>query len=154
MVALLVGSGGAAAAEHFTARVQAVIDGDSLEVRRGGEVLSLRLYGIDCPEWGQPHGPDAARFTAALVAGRTVTVRGLGVDDYGRLVAEVQLPDGRSLNRELVRAGHAWWYRRYADDAELERWESEARGAGRGLWQDPDPVPPWRWRRAHPHGKR
>ena len=33
---------------------------------------------------------------------------------------EVILPDGRSLNRELVRAGLAWWYRHYAPrDREL-----------------------------------
>jgi endonuclease YncB( thermonuclease family) len=35
-------------------------------------------------------------------------------DRYGRLVGEVLLPDGRSLNRELIRAGLAWWYRSYA----------------------------------------
>jgi endonuclease YncB( thermonuclease family) len=35
-------------------------------------------------------------------------------DRYGRLVAEVLLPDGRLLNQELVHAGIAWWYRQYA----------------------------------------
>ena len=69
-------------------------------------------------------------------------------DQYGRLVADVILPDGRNLNRELVRAGLAWWYRRYAPhDAELEALEAEARAARRGLWADPHPVPPWEWRR-------
>jgi len=59
-------------------------------------------------------------------------------------------PDGRSLNRELVRAGFAWWYRRYApDDETLEQLEREARGAKRGLWVDPDAVPPWEWRRVY-----
>ena len=70
-----------------------------------------------------------------------------GWRDY-RLVADVILPDGRNLNRELVRAGLAWWYRRYAPhDAELEALEAEARAARRGLWADPHPVPPWEWRR-------
>ena len=148
---LLVGLGVVAAPSSFSARVEMVVDGDSLEVRRGGDVLRLRLYGIDCPEWGQPQGPAAARFAAALAAGRTVTVRVRETDDFGRLVAEVDLPDGRSLNRELLRAGHAWWYRRYAaEDDELERLETEARNAGRGLWGKPDPVTPWRWRREHP----
>ena len=67
---------------------------------------------------------------------------------YGRTVAVVILPDGRSLNAELVRAGLAWWYRRYApDDETLERLEREAREARRGLWGDPEPIPPWEWRR-------
>jgi len=56
-------------------------------------------------------------------------------------------PDGRVLNHELVKAGFAWWYRRYApDDDTLVQLEQEARDAKRGLWVDPHPVPPWQWR--------
>jgi endonuclease YncB( thermonuclease family) len=40
-----------------------------------------------------------------------VTVRVRDVDRYKRTVAEIILPDGRNLNRELVRAGLAWWYK-------------------------------------------
>ena len=65
----------------------------------------------------------------ALVASQT-----LAADFTGRVVGVVLLPDGRSLNRELVRAGFAWWYRRYApDDTTLDQLEREARGAQRGL---------------------
>ncbi len=50
-------------------------------------------------------------------------------------------------NRELVKAGFAWWYRKYApDDEMLEQLEREARRIKRGLWADPHPVPPWEWR--------
>ncbi len=69
------------------------------------------------------------------------------LDRYGRTVAEVLLPDGRSLNREQVKAGFAWWYRRYApDDDTLAQLEADAKAAKRGLWADADPVPPWEWR--------
>ncbi len=55
---------------------------------------------------------------------QTVTVQAGDLDRYGRTVGEVLLPDGRSLNRELVKAGFAWWYRRYApDDETLEQLE-------------------------------
>ena len=65
---------------------------------------------------------------------------------YGRTVPEVILPDGRSLNREMVRVSLAWWYREYAShDAELARLEAEAKAAKRGLWSRP--APPWEWRR-------
>jgi micrococcal nuclease len=61
----------------------------------------------------------------------------------------VILPDGRNLNRELVKAGLAWSYRQYArHDRELERLEAEARKAKRGLWADSNPIPPWEWRRS------
>jgi hypothetical protein len=59
----------------------------------------------------------------------------------------VILPDGRSLNRERVKEGMAWWYRNFAPhDAELARLEAEAREARIGLWSRPNPVPPWGWR--------
>lgn len=32
-------------------------------------------------------------------------------------------------------------------DNVLERLETEAREAGKGLWVDPAPVPPWEWRK-------
>jgi len=67
---------------------------------------------------------------------------------YRRTIGEISLPDGRNLNQEIVKAGFAWWFRRYApEDKELERLEAEAREAKRGLWVDPEPVPPWEFRK-------
>ena len=40
-------------------------------------------------------------------------------------------------------AGLAWWYRQYSKDASLGVLEEDARQARRGLWADPNPVPPW-----------
>jgi endonuclease YncB( thermonuclease family) len=57
------------------------------------------------------------------------------------------LPDGKSLNRELVRAGLAWHYVRYSDEVALARLESESRASRRGLWADTRPVPPWEFRK-------
>jgi endonuclease YncB( thermonuclease family) len=78
-----------------------------------------------------------------------VTVRVKDIDRYKRTVGEVVLPDGRILNRELVRAGLAWWYRQYArHDKELARLEAEAQAASRGLWADKEPMAPWEFRKA------
>ena len=77
-----------------------------------------------------------------MVYGKTVTVRDLGQDRYGRTIGEVLLPD--VLNHELVKAGLCWWYRKYApDDEGLAKAEENARLSKRGLWIDPKPVPPW-----------
>jgi len=77
---------------------------------------------------------------------QTVTVQPGDRDRYGRTVGEVLLLDGRSLNRELVRAGLAWMYRRYTNDQSLSDLEEEAQAARRGLWAGPNPIPPWEWR--------
>jgi hypothetical protein len=42
----------------------------------------------------------------------------------------------------------AWHFVRYAPhDRELARLEAEARKARVGLWSEPNPIPPWEWRR-------
>ena len=63
-------------------------------------------------------------------------------------LGDVILPDGMNLNQELVKDGRCWWYRKYAPgDTVLEGLENEAREARKGLWADPDPMPPWEWRK-------
>jgi micrococcal nuclease len=135
-------------AGSFSGRVVGVSDGDTIGVMHDGRAEQVRLWGIDCPEKGQPFGARARQFTGDLAFGKDVKVIVHDVDRYSRTVGEVILPDGRNLNRELVRAGLAWWYRQYArSDRELRRLETDARADRRGLWADAHPVPPWEWRR-------
>ena len=132
----------------FTGRVVGISDGDTIKVLHNGKAEKIRLYGIDCPEKGQAFGTRAKQFTSELVFGKNVTIKDHGLDKYGRTVGDVILPDGRVLNRELVAAGLAWWYRRYAPhDGTLERLEEEARAKQRGLWADPNRVSPWCYRK-------
>jgi micrococcal nuclease len=138
------------AAGSFSGKVVGVSDGDTIRVMHNGRAEPIRLFGIDCPELHQAFGSRAKQFTSSLAFGRIVNVSVKEKDRYGRTVAQVTLPDGRNLERELVRAGLAWWYRQYTNDPALVRLEAEARSARRGLWADARPVPPWEYRN---HGK-
>jgi len=107
-----------------------VTDGDTITVLHNGKGERIRLHGIDCPEKRQAFEKRAKQLTSTLVFGKTVTVQVMDRDRYGRTVGEVLLPDGRSLNHELVRAGLAWWYWRYTpDDETLAQLEREASSA-------------------------
>ncbi len=107
-----------------------VLDGDSLRVKRGKEVIEIRLYGIDCPEWGQDYGNKAKRFTKAKIYKKPVIVEPRDVDRYGRTVALIS-SSGRLINRELVRAGLAWMYPKYCKKqplcSELKKLQNKAR---------------------------
>ena len=99
----------------YSARVVGVSDGDTITVLTAAKKqVKVRLHGIDAPETGQDFGSRAKQAASSLAFGKTVTIRPRDTDRYGRTVAEIILPDGRSMNRELVRQGMAWWFARYA----------------------------------------
>ncbi|MBI5595256.1 MAG: thermonuclease family protein [Elusimicrobia bacterium] len=137
----------APAKQAFEGKVVSVKDGDTVEVVRSGKAARIRLAEVDAPEKSQAYGQQAKKFLSDLVFGRQVQVWVTDTDRYGRLVARLTLPDGRDVNRELVKAGFAWWYKRYSKDASLGALQDEARAAKRGLWADPAPVEPWLFRR-------
>ena len=137
-------------ANAWIAKVVSATDGDTIKVYNAehGQV-KIRLYGIDTPEKGQPYGQVARKYLASFIAGKTVDIEPITEDQYGRTVAIVT-DYGTNVNQEMVRGGYAWVYRKYCDKSFCDFWlalESEARGKKIGLWQEPDPVPPWEWRR-------
>src|SRR5262249_17765057 len=96
----------------IAARVVGIADGDTITVLTADKTQHrIRLWGVDAPETGQDFGSRAKQAASELAVGKTVTIRVRDKDRYGRTVAEVILPDGRSMNREMVRRGMAWWYR-------------------------------------------
>ena len=157
IIVLLVFAFAEGEAQLFSGRVVGVADGDTIDVLRNSRAVRIRLHGIDCPERGQAFGRQARQYTSKLAFRRTVGVHVRGTERYGRFVADVLLPDGSSLNRELIRAGLAWHYVRYSTDRTLASLEWEARASRRGVWADARPVPPWEFRRersAAPAGSR
>jgi len=134
-------------AATITGKVVKVVDGDTIDVLQDRQTLRIRLNGIDAPESGQAYGKRAKQFVLELAAQKMVKVEVFEKDRYGRSVGDVILPDGQNLNREIVRAGYAWWFRKYSKDQSLGKLEEEARKARRGLWQDKNPMSPWGWRK-------
>jgi len=121
-------------------------------------LIEVRFSGIDSPEsawprnWPeQPYSTESKDFTRTLIEGKEVTARLKGDVTYGRFVGEIFI-DGRSLNRELVRSGLAWWNKSYETyDLDYQRLELAARAQKIGFWADANPVPPWKWRRGIGH---
>ena len=134
----------------WSGKVVGIADGDTITVlREGKQQVKIRLYGIDCPERGQAFSRKAKQFNSKMVFGKVVEVERVDIDRYGRTVALVTVFQ-RLVNEELVNAGFAWVYTRYCDRPICERWkvlEYEAREAKRGLWADPNAIPPWEFRK-------
>ena len=70
-------------------------------------------------------------------------------DRYGRWIGLVVLKDSQIANYRQVQQGLCWHYVHFAgNDTVLAALQTEAQAAKRGLWTDPNPVPPWEFRKA------
>ena len=154
VVALLLLTAHFAVAETLVGRAVGIADGDTITVLDSSkDQHKIRLAGIDAPEKGQPFGNVAKQNLARLVAGKEVSVEYVKFDRYQRIVGKVTV-NGVDVQLEQLRAGLAWWYRKYAkeqssqDRTTYAQAEEAARIARVGLWDDPQAVPPWVYR--HP----
>ncbi len=136
-------------ANAWTGKVVGTIDGDSLKIFRPGlGEVETRLYGIDAPEFNQAFGRAAKKHLAALLLRQQVEVETLDQDRYGRPVVII-FKNGLNANEKIVRDGYAWVYKQYCKEPFCKDWlmlESNAREKKLGLWQQDQPVPPWKFR--------
>ncbi len=140
----------ALAQADFVARVLIVHEGDRLTIYHQGRRDMVYLRGVDCPELKQPYGKQAKRATAAYIANREVVVPDLKRDRQGRMTVDILLPDGRQIAHELVKEGLAWVHPGGFGDQAMKDMEELARAAGTGLWSEPNPIPPWKWKSTRP----
>ena len=113
-----------------------VSDGDTICVKHLSKSEKIRLYGIDCREKGQAFGERAKQFTSKMVLGKTVEVRQVSTDTYGRIVGWVYV-EGHCLNEDLLKAGLAWLNKECLSESRLAELENEARRTQKGLWCAP-----------------
>lgn len=129
----LVLSLGACKADTYRA-----VDGDSL-LRNGTE--RLRIQGIDAPELSQPGGLEAkARLEEFADSG--ITCYGNEIDRYQRRLVKCT-SEGVDVGGAMVYEGLAWSYYDYP------KHQINAQAAKRGLWSQPNPIPPQQWRRTN-----
>lgn len=136
-----------ATAADLSCKVVGISDGDTITALcAGNEQVKVRLAEIDAPEKAQPFGARSKQSLSDLCFGTVAHIDDQGHDRYGRTIGRVTCA-GTDVNAEQVRRGLAWVYDRYATNSSLYRVQDDARAAGRGVWSDPDPTPPWEWRK-------
>lgn len=133
-------------------------DGDGAKLRKeDGSTLDCRIDRIDAPEVahgkygkkGQPYGDEARKTLQELIENKEVTVRvaqPAPSKNYDRSLCQIEV-EGKDVSTEMIQAGAAWLYRRYANDPAMGKLESEARAARRGLWNSLNPEYPENFKR-------
>lgn len=141
-------------AESYSGLVVSVADGDTVTVLDGAnQQHKVRLSGIDAPEKAQAFGNVSRQHLAKLVFQKRVTIEFEKLDRYRREVGKV-LVAGQDINLQQIEAGLAWHYKKYqseqplADRQAYSAAENQASAEQRGLWRDPEPIPPWDFRKS------
>jgi len=133
--------------QEITGTVSRIVDGDTLWVKPAAEdaPVVVRIDGIDAPETCQPGGKEATVALAELALNRTVTVRPVATDDFGRKVGKVF--DGtRDIGDRMVRDGHAWSTRYKYDRGPYVAEERMAQALKRGLHAETGAIHPREFR--------
>jgi micrococcal nuclease len=156
MRSILFGNICNAAQLSYYAKVIRILDGDTIEIIHRERIQRVRIWGIDTPEWDQPFAAQATKFTRNLLEKREVQVLPREYDDYGRLVATIKV-GGKNIGEELIRSGLAWVHDYYCTEQICDLWkglQTRAISERRGLWNDQNPIAPWKWKRSHSRRQR
>ena len=132
-----------------------VMDGDTFLLDDGVELHAIRLFGIDAPELYQdcydlndkvwPCGYVAKFKLESLIDDKAISCQTHEKDSHDRWIATCYDANGNVLNKKMVAAGYAVVYRHYTANYLQE--ENEAKWQGLGIWQDPNFIMPWQWRK-------
>ena len=127
------------------AQVVSVHNGDTITVLIDNRLEKIRLIGIDAPLLDQvPWGVQARDALRGLVDGKTVrletdiTIR----DQYKQLLAYIYVGD-LFINAEMIRRGQAVLYPVPPNVTHVDEYreaQTEAREAGRGVWNPDKPL--------------
>lgn len=82
------------------------------------QAYQVRLFGADTPEnmivgyvsAQQKHARESGDAVRKMMTGKRVMLDSVTIDEYGRLVARIQLPDGKDLAKVVVAGGLGWDY--------------------------------------------
>ncbi len=133
-------------AKELRGRVVRVADGDTITVLDSEKVQhKIRLDRIDAPEKKQAFGEKSREHLAGMVAGKEVRVEWKKKDRYGRVLGIVFAGE-TEVNLKMIEDGYAWHYSHFDNTPEYAAAEKAAREAKKGLWVDPNPIYPYKFR--------
>lgn len=126
-------------------KVEKVIDGDTIEIRMKGKIVTVRMLGIDTPETVDPRKPiqcfgkEASDKTKELLNEHYVKIDGSFFDKYNRLLAYVyENSSGIMINKYLIENGFAKEYTygnsKYSMQNEFKALQKQAKKTKIGLW--------------------
>lgn len=134
------------AGEILRGKVTNVIDGNTFQlVTDEGEQFDIILFGVDCPEPGQPFAEEAKELLAKMILKKKIEVSIEGKNRWGMRMGIVL--GGKSDPREILLSEGLAWTEERNPAQDLEQLRQKAINNKKGIWVEEAPVPPWIFRR-------
>lgn len=130
---------------QYSGIILSVIDGDTFILQTTDGNLKIRMDGIDAPEKDQVFGKESKDFLNKYLYKKCI-VKTNGIDRYGRMIGTLYI-DEININLLSVQEGYSWHYKKYSNNEDLAKAESNAKENKKGLWRYLETIPPWEWRR-------
>lgn len=132
---------------ELAGKVLSVIDGNTVEFQTAeNEIFKFVLSGIDAPELSQEFGEEAKEFLEKLVAGEDAVITIEGKDRLGNRVGTLKYGKDKDPRLILLEKGLVWTAEKNPKP-EFEILKEAAKSHEKGLWEQPNPTPPWTYRR-------
>lgn len=136
-----------ASPDGISGKVVSVIDGNTIEFQTSdNETFKFVLSGIDAPELNQEYGDEAKKLLEKLLAGEEAIIYMEGKDRLGNRVGSLIYKKGKDPRVDLLEKGLAWTAEKNPKP-DFELLKEAAKSHEKGLWEQPNPTPPWIFRR-------
>lgn len=130
-------------------KVERVIDGDTININKDGNIETIRLIGINTPETVDPRRPiqcfgkEASNEAHQILDNNFIRIENdfsqAKYDKYGRELVYLWTKDGLFFNEFMIQNGFAYEYTYdspYKYQADFKSLEKEARYNSLGLWNN------------------
>lgn len=145
------------AAAHFEDILRGVVvgisDGDTLTILdSANRPTKIRVASIDAPERRQPFYTRSGKNLELAVFGKAIVAECRKKMSFDRHVCKV-IHEGEDVGLNQIRVGLAWHAIHFLKEqtpqerSNYANAEADARSRRSGLWIEPNPIPPWEWRR-------
>jgi endonuclease YncB( thermonuclease family) len=133
-------------------KVVGVIDGDTVTVLVESKAQKqIRIKGIDAPEKEQLFGNNAREYLTNILLNKKIIVEYSTLNVERQILGKIIL-DGKDIGLGMIESGFAWFCEEHKSELTEEEIslyslsQSKAQSNTLGLWQNPNPTSPWKFR--------
>ncbi|MDO4435937.1 MAG: thermonuclease family protein [Cardiobacteriaceae bacterium] len=126
---------GLAKGEQTHCFLKSIYDGDTITAICGDQTVRVRLVGIDAPEMKQAPYGERAKSALQRMLPKQFELHSNGTDRYQRTLG-ILYTQGRNLNLEMVKQGHAVAYADKSTPKIYREAEAIAKAARLGVWRE------------------